>query len=273
MMYICLLTGCANGIGLYLTDVLLRKGHCVVATDIDETQLRRAAAERGWPPDRHRLLKLDVTCASDWQQALDEVMSSWGRLDIGMNIAGVIRPGYVAKFPPEDIDFMVDINLKGVMLGTRLMAEAMIPQRFGQIVNIASLAGVAPIEGLAVYSATKAAVRFFSLAAASELNRHRVGVSVVCSDVVDTNMFRQQLPHEAAALTFSGDRILTVEEVCQTILREALERKRAEILIPPGRGWLAKLGNLFPETARHLTERLRKRGNEKRMSLNRDSGD
>ncbi len=259
-MKIAILTGCANGIGRHLTSTLLREGYAVAATDVAISQLHQAAAADGWPADRTLLLPLDVRSVADWQRVIQDTLNRWGRLDVGMNIAGVIRPGYATNIRPEDIDFMVDINLKGVMLGTRFLAEAMKRQGAGHIVNIASLAGIAPIQGLGIYSATKFAVRAFSIAAAGELRPQNIHVSVVCPDLVDTNMLTLQLDYPEAALTFSGNRTLTVDDVARAILREALNRKRVEILLPNSRGWLAKFGNLFPLIGFFVTNYLRRKG-------------
>jgi 3-oxoacyl-[acyl-carrier protein] reductase len=269
-MKICLLTGCANGIGRHMVGLLLQQGHAVVATDVAISQLHRVATADNWPTDRLLLLTLDVRSVADWQAAIRQTLDRWGRLDVGMNIAGVIRPGYAAAIRPEDVDWMVDINLKGVMLGTRFMAEAMRQQGNGQIVNVASLAGVAPIQGLGIYSATKFGVRAFSIAAAGELREQSISISVVCPDLVDTNMLTLQLDYPEAALTFSGPRVLTVAEVCQTIIRQALGRRKVEIMIPPSRGWLAKLGNLFPKLGFALTKSLQEKGRERQRSENRE---
>lgn len=266
-MNVCLLTGCANGIGRHMTGVLLQQGRTVVATDVAISQLHKAALADQWPTDRTLLLPLDVRSAADWKAAIRQTLDRFGHLDVGMNIAGVVRPGYAADVQPEDVDRMVDVNLKGVILGTRFMAEPMRAQRSGQIVNIASLAGVAPIQGLGVYSATKFGVRAFSIAAAGELREYGVWVSVVCPDLVDTDMMAQQLDYPEAALTFSGPRVLTVADVCQTILHQAIDKRRVEIMIPPSRGLLGKLGNLFPELGFKLTKGLRKRGSAKQKRL------
>ncbi|TAE31493.1 MAG: SDR family oxidoreductase [Cytophagales bacterium] len=266
-MKICLLTGCANGIGRHMAGLLLQQGHTVVATDVAISQLHTAATTDGWPTDRTLLLPLDVRSATDWQATMKKVLEQFGRLDVGMNIAGVIRPGYAAEIRPDDVDFMVDINLKGVMLGTRFMAEIMQEQRSGQIVNVASLAGVAPIQGLGIYSATKFGVRAFSIAASGELRDSGVSVSVVCPDLVNTDMLTAQLDHPEAALTFSGPRVLTVADVGRAILLEAIDRRRVEVMIPPSRGLLAKLGNFFPEWGFAVTKGLRKKGLKKQKEL------
>lgn len=259
-MKIFLLTGCANGIGRHLTGALLREGHAVAATDVAISQLHKAAKADNWPPDRTLLLPLDVRSSVDWQNAIARTRTRWNRIDVGLNIAGVIRPGYVLDMQPEAIDFMVDINLKGVMLGTHYLAEAMIRQQEGHIINIASLAGLAPVQGLSIYSATKFAVRAFTLAAAGELRGKNISVSVISPDLVDTNMLTLQLDYPEAAMSFTGPKVLTVQDVERAVLYDALERKRVEIMLPKRRGWLAKMGNLFPVLGFALTRRLVKKG-------------
>ncbi|MBO0937756.1 SDR family NAD(P)-dependent oxidoreductase [Fibrella sp. HMF5335] len=253
-----LLTGCANGIGRHMARVFYNQGHHVVATDIDVVGLATLTAD--WDQTRVLTLPLDVRSTASWQAVIDQTLTRFGRVDVGLNIAGVVHVGYAAEFNPADVDLVVDVNLKGVILGTRLMAAQMVKQGGGQIINIASLAGVAPIQGLSLYSATKFAVRGFSLAAAGELRKQGVQVSVVCPDLVDTNMLTAQIDHPEAALSFSGGRILTVQDVERAIVRDAIQHRKLEVLIPTSRGWLGKVGNLFPALSFSITDLLRKKG-------------
>lgn len=95
----------------------------------------------------------------------------------------------------------------------------MVRQGHGHIVNVASLG---PIPGIALYSASKYAVRSFSLAAAQELRAHGVAVTTVCPDAVKTPMFDHQIAYREAALTFTAPRVLRVEEVSRVILGKVL---------------------------------------------------
>jgi 3-oxoacyl-[acyl-carrier protein] reductase len=122
------------------------------------------------------------------------------------------------------------------------------------------LAGVAPINGLAVYSASKSAIRTFSLAIVPELQRYGVHVSVICQDLVDTDMLTEQSAYEAAALTFSGKKYLHVQDIQKAVFQRALEKKDIEILVPRGRGLTAKIGNFFPSIGFKLTDILSKKG-------------
>ena len=264
------LTGCANGIGRHMARVFYEQGHNVVVTDVDAAGL--ASLTTNWQPDRLLVASMDVRNSADWQRVIADALTRFGRIDVGLNIAGVVRAGYAAEFQLADVDFMVDVNLKGTLLGTRLLAAQMVNQGRGHLINIASLAGVGPIQGLSIYSATKFAVRGFTLAAAGELRKRGVRVSVICPDLVDTNMVTDQIDHPEAALSFSGGRILTLADVERAILHDALQGHKLEILIPKSRGWLAKVGNLFPAFGFSLTDLLAKKGLRKQAALRAQRG-
>jgi 3-oxoacyl-[acyl-carrier protein] reductase len=242
-----LLTGCASGIGRYMAAYLLRQGHHVLATDIDLAALQAQA--QSWPQERLLLRGLDVRDPQAWQTLVAEVVAQWGGLDVLMNIAGVIQPAYALEVSPQQVDLQVDVNLKGVIYGTQAAARQMTAQGGGQIITIASLAGLAPVPGISVYSASKFAVRAFCLAAAHELRPQGVYVSILCPDAVQTPMLDLQVPMDEAAMTFSGAATpLTVEQVGQA-LQSLLESKALEVSLPRSRGWLAKLASALPRAA------------------------
>lgn len=258
------ITGSANGIGKHLSDVFYNQGHNVVATDflidklIDQTE--------DWNSERCLIEKLDVVSIENWQALVQKSLEKFGKIDVLLNVAGVITPGFVEDFDLKDIDYHIDINVKGVMYGTKIVADEMFKKGSGHIINFASLAGVAPIHGISLYSASKYAVRGFSLAIRPELKAKGVDVSVVCPDLVDTNMLTEQLAYESAALTFSGNKLLTVKDIEKVVLKNALQKKQVEILVPASRGWTAKLGNLFPSIGFWLTETLTKKGLKKQAN-------
>lgn len=254
-----LITGCASGIGKHLADELLKRGHQVLATDIDLDTLCSHAEAVRWPQDRARAAKLDVRDPAAWDAAIGLVTGTWGGLDVALNVAGYIRPGRAQNVEVEDVDRHFDINVKGVVFGTRAAARVMIEQGGGHIINIASLASLAPVPGISLYSASKYAVRAFSLAAAEDLLRHNIAVTVVCPDAVATPMLDKQLSYSEAALTFTG-RVLTVEDLSQLILGRVLKKRPLLVALPRWRGWLARIGDLSPRMARSLASIMRKQG-------------
>ncbi|OJJ18277.1 hypothetical protein BKI52_26005 [marine bacterium AO1-C] len=264
---VIIITGGASGIGKYLAQSLASQGYCLVVTDIQEDSLQILAKEESWTEEQVITARLDVTSPESWQEVIDQTLQKWHRIDVLMNVAGICVPGFIHETPFELIDRHIDINLKGVIYGSKLVAPVMVKQQQGQIINIASLAGVAPVKGMNLYSASKFGVRGFSLAIAHELKTYGVVVSVVCPDAVDTPMLTNLVGYKEAALTFSGGRVLTVEDIGQVILKKALAKKKIEVLYPATRGLYAKLGSFFTGLGGKLTNTLSKKGARKQAKL------
>jgi 3-oxoacyl-[acyl-carrier protein] reductase len=160
----------------------------------------------------------------------------------------------------DNVDFVVDVNLKGPLHGMRLAGQVMAAQRRGQIVNVGSLAGISPTPGNALYSAAKSGLRAASLAAAVELRQYNVYVTVIAPDVVDTPLARRHFDNpDAASLARSGGRVLTVQDV-EAAFWQALAERPLEISLPRWRGWLAKVNSLYPPLMLRLYEPLKERG-------------
>jgi len=265
------LTGCASGIGRHLANALIDVGHRVWATDVAIDRLRAHAEERAWPSDRSVCAELDVTDAAAWERVYAEAIARFGGLDVHVNVAGYLRPGWLRDISLSEIDRHVDVNVRGVAYGTVLAARHMSARGRGQIINVASLAGIAAIPGIAIYSATKHAVRGLSLAAAAELSEHGVAVTTVSPDAVQTPMLDLQVGDDAAALTFSGSRALTTADVVDAIIDRALRQRPLEVALPRSRAILAKLAGLFPSGATRLSGRLRRRGAARQATLRRSA--
>ena len=272
-------TGAASGIGLQLTRDLIAAGHSVVAADLNISGLESRAEEYGFEPKSNGaprgsgrttwLRRLDVRSAAEWDALLAEVSESLGVPDAVLNVAGYIRPGLSHKNPVELIDTTIDVNLKGVMHGTNAAARIMVPAGRGHIVNIASLAGIAAVPGIAAYSASKHGVRGFTLAVERELAPHGIAVTVVCPGLVDTPMLDAQVDHDEAAYTFSGTRALTTEEISSAILK-ALETKPLELILSSlfsAQGAMSKLVNTFPGLASVAEPLIKRMGRRQQAKL------
>jgi 3-oxoacyl-[acyl-carrier protein] reductase len=266
------MTGCASGIGRHLAATLSALGHRIMATDLDERALAAEAERHGFRSDRVLLRKLDVRREQDWDAAMDAAAAAFGAVDVVLNIAGALRPGYVHELTAADIDLHLDVNVKGVVLGTRAAARRMMPAERGHIINFGSLASLVPVPGLSLYSASKFAVRGFSLAAATELSRHGIAVTVILPDAVATPMLDLQVDYEEAAMTFSGDRPLTVEEIGRLVVDQVLPRRPLEIVIPRSRGALARLANAAPARNQRRAPLFLKRGLQRQAKIKRGGG-
>jgi 3-oxoacyl-[acyl-carrier protein] reductase len=254
---VVLVTGAASGIGRHLVGIFAKKGARVLATDLDETALFAAAERDRWSPTAVLRRRLDVTRSDEWDEAIEAVRARWGRLDVAVLSAGYLKPGRAIELSAEDIDRHIDINTKGVLLGASKLAAVMATQRSGHIVALGSLASVAPVPGLSLYSASKFAVRGFCLAIAEELAPLGVAVTVLLPDAVETPMLELQRDYEKAALTFSGVRPLTVADIERAVFEEVLPKRPLEVLLPGYRGVLAKVASLAPRSAGLVTPFLR----------------
>jgi len=259
---VALITGASSGIGLHFARRMAERGFRLAVASSNAAKL----GSRFEASDTLLLQQMDVRDSGRWQEVLDETTVRFGRLDYLFNIAGVVVPGLLRDLTPNAVDRHMDVNAKGMMYGTMLASTLMLRQGFGHIINVASLAGVAPVPGIALYSASKFAVRGFSLAAANELAGTGVDVTVVCTDLVDTPMLDAELDHESSALVFSGPRPLTVEEVSRSLFR-AMEKRPREILLPASRGLLAKIASFAPGLATMLSNHLERKGLENMQRL------
>ena len=254
------ITGGAGGIGRYIVDGLLARGDRVYAADLNVEALRACAKESRWPEDRVRLDALDVRSHDAWREVFGRAVEAFGRIDVCMNIAGVLLPDWGHEATDDDINLQIDANLKGVIWGTQTAAVHMLENGAGHIVNIASVAGVAAIPGMSAYSASKFGVRGYSLAVNQEFRPRGVAVTTVCPDTVKTPLLGPSMTNEAGALLFSGSRLLTVEEVGRVVFERVLPDRPIEVVFPWKRAWLCRLANLFPSFTTVLLPGLRKKG-------------
>jgi NADP-dependent 3-hydroxy acid dehydrogenase YdfG len=181
------ITGAARGIGRATAEAFLRKGMKVAIGDVDFEAAQKTASELG---PSTVASPLDVTDRASFSAFLDHAEEQLGPLDVLVNNAGIMQIG---RFIDEDdltARRMVDINIHGVILGTKLALERMIPRDRGHIVNISSQAGKFGSPGGATYSATKHAVVGLSEAVRGELRLMgaHVDVSYVMPFVVNTEL-------------------------------------------------------------------------------------
>lgn len=240
------LTGCGSGMGRHLTSALVRRGENVYATDVNLAALEKAKAELGWPEDQVKIAPLNVCDAAAWEIAFADAVAAFGRIHVTMNIAGLLLASWAHETALKEIDSQIDVNVKGVIFGTRVSAQHMLAQGGGHIVNIASAAGLVPVPGLSTYCASKAACRSYSISAAFELRPKGVYVTAVCPITIQTPLLDNQLHNDAAEMFFSGRKILTLEDIEREIFEHVLVNKPYEVAIPRMKGIMAKFANWFP---------------------------
>jgi 3-oxoacyl-[acyl-carrier protein] reductase len=251
------ITGAASGIGLQLAQHFEKIGRPLILLDVNEDRLNRDFSSG----NSIQLISGDVSKTETWQKVLEKANELQLLISHLINCAGVIRPGFMSEFKLDDIDFHLDINAKGSILGTTLIGRQMKLQGFGHVINISSLAGLAPVSGLSLYTASKFAIRGFSLAVAAELRKFGVSVSVICPDLVNTPMLDLQLNYpEEAKLTFSGpSKVLETEDIVKEVLR-LINSPKLQVCVPESRGLLAKIAGAWPAFAEIFRNSLERKG-------------
>lgn len=177
-------TGGARGIGLATATMLHRLGAQVAIGDVDEVTLKTAATATGidvYGP-------LDVTDSDSFTAFLDDVERRLGPIDVLVNNAGIMPIHTLVDEEEAITRRILDINVVGVILGSRLAAQRMLPRRRGHIVNIASLAGEMFLPGLTTYCASKHAVLGFTDSARLEFRGTGIDFSSVLPTFTNTEL-------------------------------------------------------------------------------------
>ncbi len=216
-------TGAGGGLGAAVVERLSSAGAEVVGVDVVGT------------PE-----VLDVTDAAACRALAQRLQP-----DVWVNNAGVLGNGVAADQPDEVVRQTIEVNLLGVINGSRAAAEVMRPRGRGVIVNIGSLASWVPVPGETVYAATKHGVRAFSQGLAVELAPSGVKVCTVCPDGIWSPMVADKLADPSAALSFTGRRLLFPAEVADVVAR-VIERPRAVTDVPRGRGIFMRVMSVTP---------------------------
>jgi short-subunit dehydrogenase len=178
------ITGGARGIGLATARVLQGLGAKVAIGDVDELAAKEAGSRLGLEIS----CALDVTDRDSFTTFLDTVEKHLGPIDVLVNNAGVIAVGSAVDEDDAVTRRLLDVNIFGVMLGTKLAAQRMLPRRKGHIINIASLGSVLPTEGIATYCATKHAVLGYTDSVRMENRGRGVHFSAIMPTLTNTEM-------------------------------------------------------------------------------------
>ncbi len=175
---VALVTGAARGIGQAIADTLADNGAKVYYSDVDAAEVRRSAAAK----PGSMAVDLDVSNEAQIQTVTDQILRDEGRLDILINNAGVNTMRHrvpIDQFPREEWDRIVQIDLTGLYLVSRIVSGEMRKQKWGRIVNISSIAGLVPLRLQCAFVAAKAGVINLTEAMALELGADGITVNAV----------------------------------------------------------------------------------------------
>ncbi len=183
-----MVSGGAGGIGAATARLLASEGAAVVIGDILEEQGTATAAQIVETGGRARFLRLDVISEEDWDQAVRDALHNFGRLDIVVNNAGVSHRSGIEDTTGDDWDRVMDVNVKGVFLGTKAAIAAMRDGGGGSIINISSIYGIVGSATSASYHASKGAVRILTKSVALQYAKDNIRCNSVHPGFVDSPM-------------------------------------------------------------------------------------
>lgn len=187
------ITGGASGIGLAMAKAFLREGMQVAIVDVDPAALASAEAELSGSNSEVLALQLDVTDRDQYALIADQVEHSLGAVHVVCNNAGVYRGGTMDKVTYADWDWVMGVNVGGVVNGLQTWIQRIQAHgEGGHIVNTSSMAGVTSSPGLGVYNASKFAVVGMSESLAKDMEPHGIGVSVLCPGMVRTRILESE---------------------------------------------------------------------------------
>ena len=190
---IALVTGAARGIGKAIATLLAQRGAHVVVSDVDLDAAQATAQALQEHGVETLAVKADVSEPQEVAGLLEGTLSRFQKLDILVNNAGITRDGLLLRMKDEDWDRVLEVNLKGAFLCTRAALRSMSRQRYGRIVNIASIVGAMGNVGQANYAASKAGLMGFTKTVAREYANRGITANAVAPGFIDTPM-TQALP-------------------------------------------------------------------------------
>lgn len=181
---VCIVTGAARGIGYSLAQQLLAAGAKVMISDADERALQEAL--QSLSSDRARACTTDVRSEANISTLAEHTETELGPIAVWINNAGVARHRLITDYTEADVDWMMDVNYKGTVLGCKYALRSMSERRTGHIINLISTAGLTGVPTESVYCGTKFAVRGFTQALQEEAAAYNVRVSAIFPGGVNT---------------------------------------------------------------------------------------
>jgi len=222
---IAIVTGASRGIGRSISLALSAAGATIVAMDMDQAATDAVVAELKAAGGSAIAVVGNVTVPADAENMIDVAIKEFGRVDILVNNAGITRDNIFIRMKDEDWDAVMTVNLKGAFLCSRAASKAMVKQRSGRIINIASVVGQMGNAGQANYCASKAGLIGLTKSNARELAKRNITVNAVAPGFIATAMTDALSDKVKAELTaqIPLERLGSSEDIANAVLFLASE--------------------------------------------------
>ena len=260
-----IITGASAGIGEAVAKKFAKEGANVVLIARRREPLEKLTSQ--FDARRVAVYAMDVTDYSAFANLITEVKARFGSIDYLINNAGAHIRGPAMTIAPENFRQMVRVNLEAPFVLTRMVLEVFKAQNSGMVINIGSLAGRNPVDGMATYSATKAGLRTFSYALAEELRETYPNIKccLISPSPVDTGFIMddiEQVPDIALSQP-----VVTSAEVAEVVFKTVQDGKMERITGGALSGVMTTLGYLFPSGKRLVKPFLLKKGKRTKQAI------
>ena len=192
---VSLITGSARGIGRAIALAFAKEGAHIVVADVNLAEAEKTAKDIEALGGKTLALAMDVTDFTKTEEALNKILDKFGKVDILVNNAGITKDNLLLRMSQQDWDAVINVNLKGTFNCIKAVSRPMIKQRYGKIINIASIIGIIGNAGQANYAASKAGIIALTKTAAKELASRNINVNAVAPGFIQTDM-TAKLPEE-----------------------------------------------------------------------------
>lgn len=251
-----LITGAAGGLGSAMALEFASKGANLILADVNETGMKEVAARAGEKGSSVLCFVVDVTREDDLDSLVQGAVKKAGRVDVLVNNAGVGMVSELVHTTWEEWQRILSVNLIAPIQLTRRVAPHMLSAGGGCVVNIASMAGLIGIAGMAPYTVTKFGLVGFSESLRIELARYRIQVNVVCPGIVETPILYTSpiKGFDDGIRKAPGIMVASPQKVARNIVKGVRRDKR--LIIPArGPGFVYFLKKHFPRTAEFLLKK------------------
>jgi len=213
-----IVTGSSSGLGFAIAKAFLALGYNVVGNARTQDRLDCAAAELG-NPDRFLGVAGDIGLPETAERLLDHALEAFGQVDVLVNNAGIFVAKDFVDFTTDEIDSVIDTNLRGFIYPTQVVARHMVSRKQGSIVNITASVGMQPDRNVPGTMAvlTKGGLNAVTRGLSIELSRHNVRVNAVAPGVIDTPMHSPETHEFLSSLNPAG-RLGTPEEIAEAVV-------------------------------------------------------
>jgi 3-hydroxybutyrate dehydrogenase len=205
---VALVTGAASGIGREIAEAFAREGARVTLADLDGARAEREAAALAGQGLSARGIACDVTSEPQVTSAVEGVLAAHGRIEIVVNNAGLQHVSPIEEFPTDRFELLLRVMLVAPFLFLKHVFPAMKRQRYGRVVNLASINGLVGFAGKSAYNSAKHGLLGLTKVAALEGATHGITVNALCPGYVDTPLVRNQLGDLARTRNVPLERVL-----------------------------------------------------------------